>query len=496
MVGNSIVEGAEFSIPEPSLFGALQRTGEKNLAISRLFGQADTGLLGGSGLLGTLATDSILPRHRFDTQYGGGSGSGGDSLFGGQPGILGVKSVPFLLLAERYDSNVYFAPALPGLNRQDYVTSFTPGFLFLHNSQLVRTTLRTSATGEYYVNNPNLNYIGFNGVLTLSMNDLARRVVPGSTFLVSQSINYSPVITGFLYGTNNNPAAQSTQADDQPDTTTGFVSSQQLYRVESLSLNSTVAGSVPVTPTVQFGATYGYTTFRFGTPSVNEATGTNTAQTINSTSHSVQAGPAWRVTSSDTLSLRGIYDTADYGGGQGGYQAVGGSLGWARRISQSFNFRLYGGATKVEQDFGANGAAAQAATGVGYNGGAAVVYAGGPNTVSLLYTSGLSPSFVSAVGSMQNHTGQLVATRRFGDLLSISGGATYNHSESVNGNVNLPGTFFESYTGFASIAYRISREYFASLSYTAGTYHGNYYTPEVQSFGRNAVTVSINAYWF
>jgi hypothetical protein len=490
-----MVEGAELSIPELSSFRALQTTGEKKWAIARMFGQVDTGLLGGLGLSGTRATDSILPKHNFDMQYGGASAPGAEALFGGQPGILGVKAVPFLALAERYDSNVFFSPALPGLKREDYVTSFTPGVLFLHNSQLVRTTLRASATGEYYVVNPGLNYIGFNGVLTLSMNDLVRRVVPGSTFFVSQSINYSPVVPGFQGGVDNS-AAQSTQADDQPDITTSLVRSQQLYRVNSLSLNSTVAGSVPVTPTVLFGAAYGYSTFRFGTPSVNEATGVNNAQTVNSTSHSVQAGPAWRVTASDTLSLRGIYDKADYGGGQGGYQAVGGSLGWARRISQSFNVRFYGGATSIEQDFGLSGLAAEKTQGIGYNGGATVVYVDGPQTVSLTYANGIAPSFIAAVGSMQTHTGQLVATRRLGDLLSLSGGATYNRSESINGNINLPGTFFESYSGFAGIAYRISREYLASLSYTAGTFHGNYFTPEIQSFGRQAVFLTISAYWF
>ncbi len=490
-----MVEGAGFSIPEVSSLEALQRTGEKKWAIARMFGQADTGLLSSSGLLGTLATDSILPKHNFDVQFGGTSAPGAESLLGGQPGILGVKVVPFLMLAERYDSNVFFSPALPGLKREDYVTSFTPGVFFLHNSQLVRTTLRASATGEYFVVNPGLNYIGFNGALTLTMNELARRVVPGSTFFVQQSVNYSPVVPGFQGGIDSS-AAQSTQADDQPDIATSIVRSQQLFRVNSLSLNSTVGGSMPITPAVFFQAAYGYSSVRFGTPSVNEATGINSARSINSTSHSIQAGPAWRITSSDTLSLRGIYDKSDYGGGQGGFQAVGGSLGWARRISQSFNFRLYGGATRIEQDFGSEGAALEATQGIGYNGGAGVVYVGGPQTVSLTYATGLAPSFIAAVGSMQTHTGQLVATRRLGEVLSISGGATYNRSTSVEGNIDLPGTFFESYSGFGGIAYQISREYLASLSYTAGTFHGNYFSPEVQSFGRQAVFLTISAFWF
>ena len=536
IAGNSMVEGAGFSIPELSssylnISGALSRqlrsdafsnvdrkdlamtnvdassqtfgspsgelpkTGERKWALARLFRHTEGVSLGSSDLWGTLAADSILPRHNFDTQFGGVGPPGLEGLRGGQPGILGVKLVPFLMLAERYDSNVFFSPALPGLKRQDYVTSFSPGIFFLHNSQLIRTTLRMSATGEYFVINPGLNYVGFNGTLTLSMNELARRVVPGSTLFVSQSINYSPVVPGFQGGVDSS-ATQSTQADDQPDVTTALVRSQQLYRVNSLSANSTVAGSVPVTPSVLFQANYGYSTFRFGTPSVNEATGTTNARTINSTSHSIQAGPAWRITASDTLSLRAIFEKSDYGGGQGGYQAMGGSFGWARRISQTFNFRLYGGATKVEQDFGGLGAQAVANEGIGYTGGVSLVYAEGPQTVALTYTSGIAPSFIAAVGPIQSHIGQLVAIRRLGDLLSVSGGLTYNRSQAVNGNISLPGTFFESYSGYAGVAYRFSAEYLASLSYTAGTFHGNYFTSEVQSFGRNAVTLTISAFWF
>ena len=478
-----------------SYSGEFQRVREGKRTLARLFELTDTALLRGSDLWGTLDTDSILPRHNFDMQYGGVSAPGMGGLMGGAPGILGVRVVPFLLLAERYDSNVFFSPALPGLIRQDYVTSFSPGISFLHNSQLIRTTLQASAVGEYFMIHPGLNYVGFNGVLTLTMNELARRVVPGSTLLVAQSLTYSPVVPGFQ-GNVDSSSAQSTPADDQPDITTALVRSQQLYRVNSLSASSTVAGSAPITPTVFFQGNYGYSTFRFGSPPVNDETGLSRAQTINSTSHSIQAGPAWRVTSSDTLSLRAIFEKSDYGGGQGGYQAMGGSLGWSRRISQNFNFRLYGGATSVEQDFGGLGAQAVATQGIGYTGGAAVVYAGGPQTVGLTYTTGIAPSFIAAVGAIQTHIGQLVATRRLGDALSISGGLTYNHSQSVNGNISVPGTFFESYSGFAGVAYRFSPQYLASLSYTAGTFHGNYFTSEVQSFGRNAVTLTISSYWF
>jgi hypothetical protein len=501
--GSSNVDGKDLAVTNAgsssqifaSPSGEFQRTGERKWALARLFGQMDALPLGGSDLLGTLAADSILPRHNFDMQLGGGISPGSIQGMFAQAKTPGMRIVPYLALAERYDSNVFFAPALPGLKRQDYVTSFSPGILFLDNSHLVRTTFQVGAIGEYFAINPGLNYVGVNGVLTLSMNELVRRVVPGATFLVAQSVNYSPVVPGFQGGVDSS-AAQSTPDDEQPDVTTTLVRSQQLYRVNSLSTNSTVAGSAPLTSSVQFQAAYGYSRFQFGAPSVNAATGTNSAQTISSTAHSVQAGPSWRITSSDTLGLRAIFEKADYGGGQGGYQALGGSLGWQRRISQNFNVRLYAGATSVDQTFGSSlGQQAGSTKGIGYTGGASAVYVSGPQTVQFTYTSGIAPSFVSAVGSMQTNIVQLIAFRRLEYALSISGGMTYNHSAAMNGNISTPGTFFESYSGYAGVAYNFSPKALASLSYSAGTYHGNYFTSEVQSFGRNAITFSISAYW-
>jgi hypothetical protein len=87
---------------------------------------------------------------------------------------------------------------------------------------------------------------------------------------------------------------------------------------------------------------------------------------------------------------------------------------------------------------------------------------------------------------------QVAATRRLTDGLSISKRYTYNRSYAVKGATSVAGTFFESYSGFGGVASRLSARYLASLSYQAGTFHGNYFASEVQSFGRNAVTLTIS----
>lgn len=470
--------------------------GARRVSVSA-FGEVLRASLGYASLAGILDAEAPASGRDFSMQAGGGGGFSPLGMGGaiqGQPGVFGLRIIPYLMLSERYDSNVFFSPALSGLNRQDYVTSFSPGLLVFHNSRLVNTSFQLGASGEYYAIHPGLNYVGFTGTLNFTMNELARRVIPGASLLVSQSASYSPYLAGF---TPDPSAGATTPVNQDVDVTTALVRSSQLYRVNTLTTTSTVAGSAPLSSSVLFQANYGYSIFRFGTPSVNEASGGTQAQVVNSTSHSAQAGPSWRMTSSDTVSLRGIFESGDYGGGQGGYRALGASLGWTRAISPFFNFRLYGGATTVEQDFGgAIGTGLQASKGVAYTGGAAVMYVGGPQTVTINYTLGIAPSYIAAVGPLQTHIVQAIVNRRLSDAVSIGGGFTYNHSKAVESTINLPGTFFESYSGYATVSYRFLTRYFASLSYTAGTYKGNYFTTDVMTFGRNAVTLMITAYGF
>lgn len=441
-----------------------------------------------------LRFERALPKPDFTMQVGGGAALSPYSIATAlPPGFMGLRIVPFISLAERYDSNVFFSPVLPGLRREDYVTTFNPGIFFLHNHPLINTSLQLATRGEYFVIHPGLSYAGFNGTVTFMMNELARRVVaPGSSFVVSQNINYSPSLPGFTAGEQNT----ATTATTEIDTTTALVRSTALFRVNTLSATTTVGGAVPLSSSVLFQANYGYSLFRFGDSSLNEEVGGNRARTINSTAHSAQAGPAWRVTSSDTLSLRGVFENADYGGGQGGYQAIGASVGWHKVFSPFFTARVHGGATRVDQDFSGALGNTQSSEGVAYTGGAAVTYADGPQMLTLSYAVGLAPSFIAAVGPLQSHVVHVTAGRRLTELLSITGGFTYNRSEAIESTVQLPGTFFESYSGYGGVNYRISRQYFATVNYIIGTYRGNYFTPEVIAFGRNAVTFAISAYWF
>jgi len=63
---------------------------------------------------------------------GGGLGSIPGVAFGGatDPSMIQLKEgfhvIPSIMVGERYDSNVFYAPKTPGLNREDFVTTTVP----------------------------------------------------------------------------------------------------------------------------------------------------------------------------------------------------------------------------------------------------------------------------------------------------------------------------------------------------------------------------------
>ena len=121
-----------------------------------------------------------------------------DTAFGGaaDPGAIqiqdGYRIIPSIAAAERYDSNVYFAPKTPGLNRGDYVSTLAPQIRGLYAGNLFKVNAMAAGVGEYYVNNPGLNYIGTNATAAIDASGLVNQWWKGSHLIVSDSFFYSP----------------------------------------------------------------------------------------------------------------------------------------------------------------------------------------------------------------------------------------------------------------------------------------------------------------
>lgn len=87
------------------------------------------------------------------------------------PGTGFFEVVPSICVAERYDSNVYFRPATPGLQREDFVTTVNPRFRINHNGEYASVLLNLSGFNETYAKNSNLDFLGTRDSLFINLDN-------------------------------------------------------------------------------------------------------------------------------------------------------------------------------------------------------------------------------------------------------------------------------------------------------------------------------------
>ena len=165
----------------------------------------------------------------------------------------GFRVIPSISVGQRYDSNVYFTPKQPGLDREDFVSTAVPQVRGYYLGDSFAVNAMASAIGEYYAKNPTLNYVGANTGIVLDLRKLVDRWWQGAALTVSDTYIYSPQAPAFLIGnisgSSGNPFA------------TGF-------QVGRANLSRNVLNtdlSIPLNQTVSLTGSYSNGFTRFGT---------------------------------------------------------------------------------------------------------------------------------------------------------------------------------------------------------------------------------------
>src|SRR5919197_3873774 len=107
-----------------------------------------------------------------------------------------TRIVPYMSVAERYDTNVYFFSQ--GQNLEDYVTTVIPGARIEHRGTDVEGNVSLQMTGEYYVKNPGLNYFFPSGSAFGNLDHLTARVDQRWRMQVSENFTYTPRPPAFV----------------------------------------------------------------------------------------------------------------------------------------------------------------------------------------------------------------------------------------------------------------------------------------------------------
>lgn len=379
-------------------------------------------------------------------QLGGGYVPG--TAFGGatDPGALqiteGFRVVPTVMIGERYDSNVFFRPRTPGLDREDFVTTTSPQIRGLYAGSLISVNAVGGATGEYYAKNTGLNYIGANASAVLDMSKFLSQWWRGSMWQVTESyINSAQpqsFLTGDVSGASVNPFVR------------GYQVGRTNYQNNIVSTNL----SVPLNQTVALIGGYSNGFIKYGSSSVQQGT------LLDSNSQSYTAGIAMKNTSLDTFSLNFIGSEFDYGS-RGSFVSRGGTVGWDHEFNRILRISSSAGVRYIQTQF----QGVPSRTSIAPTGSFNVTWKDNTTTLDLAYFLGLTPSFQFEAQPLLTHTISFALTQitPITDLVSVLS-ANYSRGDELGSSTSAP-ISYASYGATAGVTYKFTPQTFLGLNY-------------------------------
>ncbi len=397
---------------------------------------------------------------------GGGTGGMGGGIptipgaeFGGvtDPSSIqiseGLKVVPSIQVAQRYDSNVFFTPKsqLPGLTPEDFVTSIVPQVrgVYTDHEQLVKVNAVVGAVGGYYVNNGRLNYVGANAGAVLDMSDLLSRWRPGTKLTTSNVYFYSPEPPTFLQGGEFVEQANPVLA--------GF---QARRNNTSFNRVSTVL-EFPINRTVSLSSSYTNSFVKYGTSQISGG-----VDLIDRKVQTYSVSLRKQVSLQDTVRLDFMGSEFDLGE-RGVFSARGGNLGWIHRFSSAVSFTATGGVYVLSGELNrvllSSGNASNA---IAPFGSLAILWQGPTTSLALRYQSGIAPSAQFQGAVMLNHTVSLNMTQNtpIRDLVGLLG-ANYSAADTYGSSSSSPQSW-TTVRGTAGLMYRVTQKTFLIFNYS------------------------------
>jgi hypothetical protein len=357
----------------------------------------------------------------------------------------GTSIVPALSVSERYDSNIWFAPAqfLPaGTQLWDFATTVQAGVKVAHKDKNTEVSFTGGVDGNAYVYNTGLNYISTRADLYANLNGWAEQLVKGSRLRVYDYFRYTPISPGFLQG-------------GKADTADPFLRGIQSFRANTFSNTFNTDGFVPVFRDLGVQGGYSFSIYRVGSPINTTASGA--VQFFDTTVHNFSLGPRLQITRQDGVALlyqrsqisQTLSQTTDGAPIDTNTQSVTANY---YRATPNWTITLGGGVTLIEpgnQKF---------PTGT-------IAISNNPEratTVQLSLSRVASPSFYLVAGALISNVVQVQVVYRLTRLLTLRGSANYGYNETVPKTAD---TTYTNLTLSAGVGYRLTKTMSLDLYY-------------------------------
>ena len=395
-------------------------------------------------------------------------------------GEAALKVTPSICVSERYDSNIFYRQATPGLTRNDFVTNVSPRLLVNHNSSYASGVLDAAGFSETYANNPDLNYFGTNDRLFLNLDNSIKRLLPNASMRITDVVRYTPAPPGYP------SLATGTSPGDPANIPNAFAQGYLLQRTNNVTNTGTVLVSYATTAATSLEASYTHALVRFGSsPGIpQQAQVTNL---FDITSQTGTVGGIIRVSGLDMLNPKFShtqFDASPVSGGTAFNTNVDtASLTWTRTLTPNLTAELGGGGVVMDPGI------------TTYVANAALIMRSQNNSATISYARSAYPRIqsTSTAGATGGGDAMIVdmfslsAIQNLSQQWQLTEGANYSQGSSTNLN-------YESISASVSSYYWMTRIWSLALSYDYMSYN-TAFTTTGTAWARNAVTFSLRATW-
>ena len=388
--------------------------------------------------------------------------------------------IPALCVSERYDSNVLFSSG----GSHDYVTHVAPSLLMKHSGAYMSGTLEVSGFNETYVRNPDLNFLGSGGSLSLSLDKTIKRFLPNASLWLSDSGRYSPLPPSFL-----NPVA-GTSPSDPANPQDAFAQGIIAPRTNNYSNTGSATFSYAITSATSLNVSYSNAITRY----LSSSSLFTRVPLFDITTHTGAVGGAVGISVSDTLTARYSYSDSTFNsvtnatGGSSlpdrSFQSHTALFGWKRTWTPYFKSELGGGGIVITPGL----------TSWAMN--AELLFTDPKYPVTLSYSRYASPSVLESASPIIANTVLLSASQRLGQdwqlaelgSFSLSTGATPDTQSGVN---KLE---FTTYRAAIDLYYWVTSMWSIAVGYDYMRFDRE--SGRVSSqFDRHSVMLSLKAIW-
>jgi hypothetical protein len=405
-----------------------------------------------------------------------GAASQTDALGRPYTGSAYFEFIPSLCTSERYDSNVFYAPKTPGVQRDDFVTDVNPQLRVNHNGEYLTGYLDIGGFYESYARNSDLNFFGTADSLFLNLDNSIKRLLPNASFIITDSVRYTPTPPGFV-----NPiagASPSSPANLQNSYAQGLLS----YRTNNLTNTLSALASYSLTPTTTLNASYTNSFLKFGSSQLSPG-----IVLFDSTTHAGTMGVSTKVTSLDTMALSYSHNEFTFkpssstastsSTGSGTFKSNTAILTWTRNLTPYLTTTIGGGGIVIDPGI------------TTYALNAALVLATPNNTATISYSRSAQPGFIGVGVPVISDSVTLSALQKLALQWELSETAGYTHASSADDPASVR---FDSYYAAVDLYYWITKIWSTALSVDYMKFDQTFTGTEV-NWDRYTVTLSLKA---